>query len=91
MRERALQNFVLPGASAAPILLIGRSAAFVNATSSFFVDQVQKLCLLGKQVNRTAPFECLGFVPVVAGPRSKLELLFCNGIGGMTHSHFSTS
>jgi hypothetical protein len=30
-------------------------------------------------------------VPVVAGPRSQLELLLCNGIGGMTHYHFSVT
>jgi hypothetical protein len=30
-------------------------------------------------------------VPVVAGSRSQLELLLCNGIGGMTHYHFSVT
>jgi hypothetical protein len=30
-------------------------------------------------------------VPVVAGPRSQLEPLLCNGIGGMAHYHFSVT
>jgi hypothetical protein len=30
-------------------------------------------------------------VPVVAGPRSQLEPLLCNGISGMTHYHFSVT
>ena len=42
-------------------------------------------------MKRTAPYDCLGLCRSVAGPRSQLEPLLCNGISGMTHYHFSVT